>query len=85
MRTNRRNFIKTSGAAVAGGMILPPFLQSFQNVQISGNVKNYLDHFEVSAEMLQKVIAAAMSKGGDYADLFFEHKNRTAWAWKTAK
>ncbi len=24
--------------------------------------------------MLQKVIAAAMSKGGDYADLFFEHK-----------
>ena len=24
--------------------------------------------------MLQKVIAAALSKGGDYADLFFEHK-----------
>ncbi len=24
--------------------------------------------------MLQKVIAAAMSKGGDYADLYFEHK-----------
>lgn len=74
MRTNRRNFIKTSGAAVAGGIFLPPFLQSFQNVQISGNVKNYLDHFEVSAEMLQKVIAEAMSKGGDYADLYFEHK-----------
>ncbi len=74
MRTDRRNFIKTSGAAVAGGMVLPPFLQSFQNVQISGNVKNYLDHFEVSTEMLQQVIAAAMSKGGDYADLFFEHK-----------
>ena len=74
MGTNRRNFIKTSGSAVAGGIFLPPFLQSFQNVQISGNVKNYLDHFEVSAEMLQKVIAEAMSKGGDYADLYFEHK-----------
>ena len=37
-------------------------------------MKNYLDHFEVSVEMLQKVIAAALSKGGDYADLFFEHK-----------
>ncbi|MFW5822255.1 MAG: TldD/PmbA family protein [Tangfeifania sp.] len=74
MKTNRRNFIKTSGAAVAGGMVLPPFLQSFQNVQISTDVKSYLDQFEVSAEMLQKVIAAAMSKGGDYADLFFEHK-----------
>ncbi len=74
MNVNRRNFIKTSGAAVAGSMILPPFMQSCQNVQISENVKSYLDHFEVSAEMLQKVIATAMSKGGDYADLFFEHK-----------
>lgn len=33
-----------------------------------------MDHFEVSTETLQKVIAAAMSKGGDYADLYFEHK-----------
>ncbi len=74
MNLNRRNFIKTSGAAVAGSMVLPPFMQSCQNVQISENVKSYLDHFEVSAEMLQKVIATAMSKGGDYADLFFEHK-----------
>jgi TldD protein len=60
--------------AATGGIFLPPFLQSFQDVQISGNVKSYLDHFEVSAEMLQKVVAEAMSKGGDYADLFFEHK-----------
>ncbi|MCG6186003.1 TldD/PmbA family protein [Maribellus maritimus] len=37
-------------------------------------MRNYLDHFEVSTETLQKVIAAAMSKGGDYADLYFEHK-----------
>ncbi len=74
MSTDRRTFIKTSGAAVAGGMILPPFLQSFQNVQISANVKNYLDHFEVTQPILQKVIAEAMSKGGDYADIFFEHK-----------
>ncbi len=36
-------------------------------------MKDYLDHFEVTTEMLQKVVAAAMSKGGDYADLFFEH------------
>jgi len=74
MIVDRRNFIKTGGIAVAGSMILPPLLQSCQNVKISANVKNYLDHFEVSVEMLQKVIAAAMSKGGDYADLFFEHK-----------
>ena len=74
MIVDRRNFIKTGGVAVAGSMILPPLLQSCQNVKISANVKNYLDHFEVSVETLQKVMAAAMSKGGDYADLFFEHK-----------
>ncbi len=58
----------------AGSIIIPPLAQSCQNVQILESVKNYLDHFEVSTEMLQKVIATAMSKGGSYADLFFEHK-----------
>ncbi len=74
MGVNRRSFIKTSGMVAAGSIILPPFAQSCQNAQISNTVKSYLDHFEVSTEMLQKVIATAMSKGGDYADLFFEHK-----------
>ena len=74
MRVNRRSFIKAGSVAAAGSIVLPPFLQSCQNAQISDSVKSYLDHFEVSTEMLQKVIATAMSKGGDYADLFFEHK-----------
>jgi len=74
MRVNRRNFIKAGSVAAAGSIVLPPFMQSCQNAQISESVKSYLDHFEVSTEMLQKVIATAMSKGGDYADLFFEHK-----------
>jgi TldD protein len=85
MKTNRREFIKTSGAAVAGGMILPPVLPSFSNNQMTENVRNYLNHFEVSAEMLQKVMAAAMSKGGDYADLFFEHKKSNILALEDRK
>jgi len=48
MNLNRRFFIKTGSAAIAGSMILPPFMQSCQNAQISENVKSYLDHFEVS-------------------------------------
>ena len=54
-------------------MVLPPLLKSCQNLQISPDVKSYLDHFQVTPEMLQKVVAEAMSRGGDYADLFFEH------------
>ncbi|VAW20106.1 TldD protein, part of TldE/TldD proteolytic complex [hydrothermal vent metagenome] len=74
MNISRRNFLQTGGVAVAGSIILPPFMQSCRKIQISSNVKVYLDHFEVSAGTLQKVVAAAMSKGGDYADLYFEHK-----------
>ncbi len=85
MNVNRRSFIKTGSAAVAGSLILPPLMQSCQNVQISENVKSYLDHFEVSTEMLQKVIATAMSKGGDYADLFFEHKTSNSLGLEDGK
>jgi TldD protein len=35
--------------------------------------------------MLQKVIAAAMSKGGDYADLFFEHKKSNSLGLEDGK
>ncbi|MCF6332107.1 MAG: TldD/PmbA family protein [Draconibacterium sp.] len=85
MNVNRRNFIKTSGMFAAGSVILPPFVQSCQNVQITDNVKSYLNHFEVSTEMLQKVIATAMSKGGDYADLFFEHKTTNSLGLEDGK
>lgn len=32
-----------------------------------------LSHFGVSVEDLKKVLAAALEKGGDYADLYFQH------------
>lgn len=85
MNITRRNFIKTGSAAAAGTVILPPFLKSCSNIKISADVKNYLDHFEVSTAMLQKAIATAMSKGGDYADLFFEHKISRSLALEDGK
>lgn len=66
-------------------MVLPPLLNSCQNIQISPDVKSYLEHFEVSPQMLQKVIAAAMDKGGDYADLFFEHRISNTLALEDGK
>jgi TldD protein len=32
-----------------------------------------MEHFEVTPEQIRKVIAAALEKGADYADLYFEH------------
>lgn len=37
------------------------------------SIEDILEHFAVSREDLLKVVAEAMSKGGDYADLFFEN------------
>lgn len=34
---------------------------------------NYLELFKVTAEDLRRLVAIALSKGGDYADLFFEY------------
>ncbi|HCC71427.1 MAG TPA: peptidase U62 [Bacteroidales bacterium] len=74
MNFNRRNFLITSGAAMAGTIIIPPFLESCSSQKISPDVKNYLEHFQMTTDILGKIISGAMSKGGDYADLFFEHR-----------
>lgn len=39
----------------------------------SNDILFALNHFGVSGEDLKKVLATALEKGGDYADLFFEH------------
>ena len=33
----------------------------------------YLDLFKVSRTQVEQVVATALSHGGDYADLYFEH------------
>jgi TldD protein len=73
MNFKRREFIKLGGITVAGTIIAPSLLQSCKGAPVSETAKGYLDHFEVTPEQLRKVISAAMGKGADYADLFFEH------------
>jgi len=73
MNLKRREFIRLSGITVAGSMIAPALLHSCKGVPVSQSAAGYLDHFEVTPELLQKVIRTAMEKGGDYADLYFEH------------
>lgn len=43
---------------------------------MKNNIQNALQHFQVTQESLLEVVKEAMSKGADYADLFFEHTNR---------
>ena len=73
MNLKRREFIRLSGITVAGSFVVPSLLHSCKGVPVSQSAAGYLDHFEVTRELLQKVIRTAMEKGGDYADLYFEH------------
>jgi len=71
MSCSRREFLRISGMALAGALVAPSVLAS-QGVKTK-QMDIMLKHFGVNEEDLKKVLAAALEKGGDYADLFFEH------------
>jgi TldD protein len=73
MNFKRREFVKIGGITLAGTVLIPPFLKSCTGVDLTKGMQGYLDHFEVTPQLLQKVIRTALEKGADYADLFFEH------------
>ena len=66
-------------------MIIPPFLNSCNGTNLSDNAELFLNHFEVSRGLLNKIISVAMEKGGDYADLYFEHTLRNTSALEDGK
>ena len=76
---DRRNFLRTGGMAVLGSLAMP-------SLAMPGSVRGALggadsksavaaaaNHFGVTEADLKKVMAVALEKGGDYADLYFEH------------
>ena len=80
MGFNRRDFIKTGGMVMFGSLAAPSLLGNSLN-SANSNAANFslaLNHFGVSESDIQKVLVAALEKGGDYADLFFEHTYRNS-------
>ncbi len=37
------------------------------------NINDYLQHFQVTEEIIRQTMAEALSKGGDYCDIYFQH------------
>ena len=68
----RRKFLKTGGLAMAGIALMPELLQSC-GVNSKDGISLMMNHFGVSNADLKKVLEVALERGGDYADLFFEH------------
>lgn len=78
MNLKRREFLKISGISAGSSLVIHPLLCSCSGVPLSDNAESYLNHFEVTRELMQKIISAAMDKGADYADLYFEHTHQNA-------
>ena len=77
---DRRNFLKTGGIALLGSLatgsamaLTTPNTLGGEGADKKAAVALAMNHFGVSEADLKKVLAAALEKGGDYADLFFEH------------
>ncbi len=68
----RRDFLRAGGLAVVGSAVFPQMIHS-QLMSYQDELSTMLNHFGVSESDLRKVMTVALEKGGDYADLYFEH------------
>lgn len=76
---DRRNFLRTGSLAILGSLAAPSLaVPSSVKGALGGAddksaVAAAMNHFGVTDADLKKVLATALEKGGDYADLYFEH------------
>ena len=68
----RRDFLKAGGFALTGSLAFPSLMYAQINKKENSPMM-MLNHFNITENDLKKVMAVALEKGGDYADLFFEH------------
>lgn len=72
-RPTRRDFLKGSSLAV-GGLALAPWLDKTLIYPAQAATKNYFENeFGIDDRICEKLLNIALSRGGDYADLYFEH------------
>ncbi len=79
-KLTRREFLDKSAKTVAAVGMVPAFLKSdpLRASAVNGegqmSEKSYFDRFGVNETMIKDVMNEALSKGGDYCDLYFQHK-----------
>jgi len=73
-KITRRSFLKTSAKAAAVTIAAPVVLPEGWYSLAQADKPGYFDReFGISDSLCQNILAEALSKGGDYADLYFEH------------
>ncbi len=69
---SRRKFISRSAAAT-GAALLAPYLDSCSQMNTNMNAGYFLNEFGIDDAICRRLLETALSRGGDFADLFFEH------------
>ena len=76
---SRRAFLGKGSKGLAAITVIP-YLQKFHLPEVQAmplspgmSLSDYYNHFGVDEKTIQKVMAEALSRGGDYCDLFFQH------------
>lgn len=70
---SRRSFLKT-GATAAAVSVAAPVLNKRWHALAGADAPGYFEReFGITDAVCRKVLAEALAKGGDYADLYFEH------------
>ena len=70
----RRSFLKTGATAAAATIAVPAILPRGWYAFAQAEAAGYFEReFGITEAMCRKVLAKALTKGGDFADLFFEH------------
>jgi TldD protein len=73
-KVSRRSFLKTTAKAAAATIAAPVVLPEGWYSLAHADSPGYFDReFGISDSLCQDVLAEALSKGGDFADLYFEH------------
>ncbi|PKK83575.1 MAG: peptidase U62 [candidate division Zixibacteria bacterium HGW-Zixibacteria-1] len=74
----RREFIKTGAKGLA--LVSIPFIFKFNPLAAfaavspeSASLSDYYNHFGVDETTIRKVMTAALERGGDYCDIYFDH------------
>jgi TldD protein len=79
-KLTRREFLDKSAKTVAAIGVVPAFLKAdplrafAADGEKSMNEKSYFDRFTVNEAMIKEVMNEGLSKGGDYCDVYFQHK-----------
>ena len=68
---SRRKFIQRTALAGGAMLLLPGLEASMLSDNSTGNY--FLKEFGIDENLCQKLLAKALSKGGDFADLYFEY------------